>query len=255
MRLFKGWLPLLALLICGAVRAADAPPILRLAANYWEPYTGAELPDKGLASEIVVTALQRAGYAAHIEIMPWSRVLSATYSGQVDGVVAIWPTTERRARILFSDSYLSNELHLFFLRPELGDRTTMSALTGLRVGVVRGYDYSDEFLLHDNFQALPVDRVVQNLLKLSVNRIDMVLEDKRIIAYNLRRRADELRGVPPLKHSSAPLLVLPLHFGISRQYPQAAQVIMAFNIQLAGMRRDGTLAAILRRYDTGHTSP
>ncbi|WP_228896425.1 substrate-binding periplasmic protein [Pseudoduganella aquatica] len=249
MRRRAACLQLLALLLCCAATAADVQPVLRLAANYWEPYTGAELPGKGLAAEIVATALQRAGYATAIDIMPWSRVLSNAYNGQSDGVVAIWPTAQRRARILYSDSYLSNELHLFFLRPELGDRSSMDALTGLRIGVMRGYDYSDNFLLHDNFQVLPVDRVVQNLLKLSVDRIDMLLEDKRIVAYNLRHRSDELRGLPPLRHSATPLLTLPLHFGMSRRHPQAEQVIAAFNAQLARMRKDGTLAAILRRFD------
>ncbi len=65
------------------------------------------LPQQGLASEIVLTALQRAGYQADITIMPWSRVLPMLYQHQTDGVVAIWATNDRRSKPLFSDSYLS----------------------------------------------------------------------------------------------------------------------------------------------------
>ncbi len=55
--------------------AAEPHPALRLTANIWEPYTGADLPRQGIASEIVTTALARAGYTAEISIMPWSRAL------------------------------------------------------------------------------------------------------------------------------------------------------------------------------------
>lgn len=247
MRRLCAWLPLCAALF--SLPAAAAPPVLRLVANYWEPYTGTGLPGNGVAAEIVTTALGRAGYASEIVVMPWSRVLSTVYSGHSDGVVAVWSTSKRRGRILYSDSYLSNELYLFYLRPELRGKNTMADLTGLRVGVGRDYDYSDDFLLRDNFKVLPVDRVAQNLLKLSIGRIDMVLEDKRIVDYNVRHRAAELRGLPALSFSATPLLTLPLYFGMSRSHPHADEVVAAFNTQLKAMRQDGTLAAILRRID------
>ncbi len=102
-------LPLALLLLALSARPAPPPP-LHLVANYWEPYTGPNLPQQGLASEIVLTALQRAGYQVDIAIMPWSRVLTTLYQHQADGVVAIWATNERRRKLLFSDSYLSNQL-------------------------------------------------------------------------------------------------------------------------------------------------
>jgi len=229
--------------------AADAAPVLRLSANHWEPYTGASLPQHGIAADIVATALSRAGYAADIRVMPWSRALATTYSGDADGVVAIWSTNARQSRILYSDSYLSNELFLLYTRPDLGDRTTLDSLSGFRIGVGRDYDYSDRFLRRNTFKLEPVDRVVQNLLKLSIGRIDMVLEDKRIVAYALRTHREELRNLAPLRYSSAPLFTLPLYFGMNRDHPHAQEIIAAFNVQLKAMRRDGTLARILRRFD------
>jgi len=36
---------------------------------------------------------------------------------------------------------------------------------------------------------------------------------------------------------------------MNRDHPHAQEIIAAFNVQLKAMRRDGTLARILRRFD------
>src|SRR5471030_819713 len=61
-------LPLALLLL--TLAAPAAPPPLHLVANYWEPYTGQDLPQQGLACEVVATALRRAGYPVDITIRP-----------------------------------------------------------------------------------------------------------------------------------------------------------------------------------------
>lgn len=245
----------IVLLLCALAFAGAASPaagqktLLRLSANHWEPYTGAALPNQGVATEIVVTALERAGYATEVSFVPWSRALSSTYSGSADGIVAIWPTSQRRSRILFSDSYLSNSLYLLYLRPELAAKSSMEALDGVRIGVGRDYDYSDSFLTRNKYSLEPVDRVTQNLSKLYLGRVDMVLEDKHIVEYTLRNNQAEYGRQPPLKFSDDPLLRLPLHFGINRNHPDAEEIIAAFNAQLKSMKKDGTLASILRKLD------
>jgi polar amino acid transport system substrate-binding protein len=228
---------------------AGSDTLLRLSANHWEPYTGANLPHYGVASEIVSTVLARAGYSSKISIMPWSRALATTYAGGVDGIVAIWLTDRRESRILYSDSYMSNELFLFYTRTELSGKSNLDDLSGLRIGVGRDYDYSDEFLRHKNFKVEPVDQVVQNLMKLSVGRVDMVLEDRRIVSYTVSHYPTDARLFSKIRASSMPLLSLPLYFGINRNYPKAQEIISAFNEQLKAMRRDGTLESIIRRSD------
>jgi polar amino acid transport system substrate-binding protein len=234
---------LLACLAATAAPAAEPRPELRLTANIWEPYTGADLPRQGIASEIVLTALARAGYTAEIGIMPWSRALASVYQGNRDGVVGVWLTAERRARLAVSDSYLSNELFLFYVRPELCTGNGLSADASTRIGVGRDYDYSDAFLARYASALKPVDRVEQNLLKLQAGRVDMVLEDKRVVEFVAARQP----GAPLLTCTAQPAMSLPLHFGLRRSYPNADAIIAAFNLQLAAMRKDGTLDAITRR--------
>jgi len=238
-------LPLALLLL--TLAAPAAPPPLHLVANYWEPYTGQDLPQQGVACEVVATALRRAGYQVDITIMPWSRVLSTVYQHQADGVVAIWATTERRGKLLFSDSYLSNQLFILHMPGQLPDATGFKQLSGARIGVGRDYEYSDEFLAQTNFQRVPVDRTLQNLLKLTVGRIDGVLEDKLIAQYQIQANIDTHGALGNIEFAPAPMMTLPLYLAINPLTPNAQQIIAQFNVQLAGMRKDGTLDAILAR--------
>ena len=47
---------------------------LRLVADAWPPFTDATLINGGLATDIVSTALARAGYASDFEQVPWASV-------------------------------------------------------------------------------------------------------------------------------------------------------------------------------------
>lgn len=234
--------------MCSAAPVAAQPGrVLRLTANYWEPYTGADLPRQGIASEIVATALERAGYAVEISFMPWSRALASAYLKRSDGVVAVWSTSQRRAKLVYSDSYLSNDLFLFCTRPQLCSEASFSAHPAMRIGVGRDYDYSDDFLSRYGNALKPVDRLRQNLLKLQLGRIDMVLEDQRAVEYAIHHNPKEFGGLSLQRCAQQPLLSLPLHLGLNRDYPNAEDIIAAFNVQLRTMKKDGTLNAIVRR--------
>lgn len=48
---------------------------LRLVADAWPPFTDSTLVNGGLATDIVTTALARAGYASDFEQVPWARAM------------------------------------------------------------------------------------------------------------------------------------------------------------------------------------
>lgn len=243
----RSTLPLAVLLLLATRSACPAPQALHLVANYWEPYTGQDLPHQGLASEIVATTLRRAGYQVDITIMPWSRVLTTVYQDHADGVVAIWSTSERRSKLLFSDSYLSNQLYILHMPGRLENATELQHLKGARIGIGRDYAYSDEFLSQKNFQIEPVTRTIQNLLKLTLGRVDGVLEDKLIAQYQIRSNLGAHDALRMIEFAAAPMMTLPLYLGVNPQTPNARQIIANFNLELARMRKDGTLGAILAR--------
>lgn len=241
------WWRRLLVCFCAAVLGVPAWPAdtLRLVANHWEPYTGEGLPWQGYASNIVTTALRRAGYSSTVTILPWARALAMTVAGQADGIVAIWSTAQRRQSIMFSDAYLSNRLVLVYLRGRALSHGGLSDLTGLRVGVGRGYDYSDSLLAANSFYREPVSHALQNLGKLGLGRVDVVLEDERIARFNLQLHGSEIPNGNDLRLSETALLVLPLYFGVSCRRADAAVIIHRFNDALRQMKSDGTFARML----------
>ncbi len=225
-------------------RDSSVTPSLRLVANYWEPYTGNHLPFGGLATRPVRRALLGAGFQSDVTVMPWPRALMTVTQGSVDGIVAIWSTGQRRNALIFSEPYLHNELFLFHRIGMRGVPRNLTELSGFSVAVGRGYDYSDEFLRDERVRKEPGAAILPNLLKLVRGRVDLVLEDPRIVEYQLSLHA---REYPELSHVQAapnPLMRLPLHFAVSKQRPDAAEIIDRFNATLYAMQRDGPLGEL-----------
>jgi len=225
-----------------------APAPLRLVANYWEPYTGENLPAQGLASELVSTALARAGYESRIAIMPWPRALAMAYQGGADGVVAIWATQERRDKLQLSEAYYSNRMVFLHLKGAAVATGSLDELKGLHIGVGRGYEYSDNFKSQAGLLLEPTDSVLQNLRKLAAKRLDLVLEDRQIAQYNLGLYSAQLPELGTIEVGDKAFFTLPLYFGVSRKRPDAAQLIARFNASLAAMKADGSYERIIKKH-------
>lgn len=236
----------LALSLHAAQAQPADKPMLRLVANYWEPYTGPKAPAQGIATGIVVTALRHAGYPVQVQFVPWSRVLMMVYLGHADGVVGIWPTTQRSAKLHYSDSYLINELSFFTTVPGNSNCRFQDSGRPPRIGVGRDYDYSDSFLEQYGAALIPGDRLVYNLLKLKAGRLDLLLEDKYILRFALTEYAPTLgpMQIHPCPH--APQLRLPLHFAVSARFPHAQAVVADFNRELRKMKKNGELQGMLK---------
>ena len=87
---------LLALLLLLTQTAGAAEP-LRLAANNWPPFTDRSLPGNGLATDLVSTALSRAGYRSQYIEVPWARVIKGVQQGNYDVVLTAWYSADREA--------------------------------------------------------------------------------------------------------------------------------------------------------------
>ncbi|KQW93173.1 hypothetical protein ASC94_10870 [Massilia sp. Root418] len=200
---------------------------------------------QGVATQIVRAALNRAGYEVTISFSNWPRALHTTYHGAADGVVAVYATTARAQRLLFSDKYLDSRIAVVAMTGNFVGFRKLSELRGLEVGIGRDYDYSDGFLREPGLSMQPVDHAIQNLLKLTIRRIDVAIEDRLIIQHNIQRnmaRHPELRSIVS---SEEDLLVLPIHFGINKNTKDAELIVRNFNAALGAMKQDGTLRKIL----------
>ncbi len=90
-----------------------AEQALRLVADPWPPFNDKSLLNNGVASDLVVNALARAGYATIYAQVPWERAVRGLQQDTYDVLINAWHTEERTAFGYFSQPYLINRVRFF----------------------------------------------------------------------------------------------------------------------------------------------
>ena len=235
---------LVAVTFCGGAQAEQA---FRLMANTSPPYADAQLPDQGLALELVKEIFAQTDYAPEITIENWSRALEGTRVDVYDALAAAWYSKEREVDLLFSKPYLRSELLILKLRSNQGRYTSLDQLAGSRLGVRTDYAYGVDFSAIPNLTLVEEDQLVPLLLNLLSGKVDFVIADQRSAAMELHEYfKDKITqfavvdiALPPVER----------HVAASRAWPEAENMIAEFNRALAARQKDGSLEAIIRKWD------
>ncbi len=219
---------------------------LRLVADVWPPFTDQSLPNGGLASDLVNTALTRAGYATEQVQVPWARALRGIEVGSYDVLVNAWFTEERTQLGQFSSPYLLNRVRLLKRKDSPIDFASLADLQPFNIAVVRGYGYGAEFDSASSLQKVPVLGFASAARMLHAGRVNLTLEDEFVARYYLDREPSSVRD--DLEFLPKPLSENNLHILVSLQNPQHAQIVTAFNRALKAMKADGSYAALFKRH-------
>jgi len=236
----------MVLMLVGPFSGAE---VLKVTGSLWSPYQDPELPEGGLAVELVRTALLRAGYEIEPSTETWSRAYEGTAIGVYDVVAAIWQTEWRERDLLFSDAYLLNDIVFLARKGILVDFNTLSDLSGFRIGVVRDYAYDDAFDTHPDLLRYANNHLIQNLLLLRQGRLDIIVGDKWSILHQISEfMPDDLSQFNLLPK---PLARRALRLGVSRSNGEAQSIVEAFDAAIAGMKEDGSYTEIIRKHTQG----
>lgn len=224
---------------------AQAP--LKLVNDPWPPYTGYSLPHRGLATNIVVTALTLSGYQTQVEFVPWKRALRGTFNGDYDILLTTTFSEERAKQVAYSKPYLSNTVKLLKNQGASHLFESLADLDGLHVVIMEGYLYEARFDAAKNFTKITGTNTVSNLRMLAANRVDLAVEDERVTRYYLKNN----NSLKDLKVEFLPLALnmKNMHIIIRKTKPGYAKIITDFNRSLDRMRRDGTYEAIIKFHE------
>ena len=232
---------LLGLLLLSQGAAADK---LRLVADGWPPFTDATLVNGGLATDIVITALARAGYASDFEQVPWARALKGVGEGRYDVLINAWYSDERTLLGQFSAEYLVNRV-LFLKRKESAiEFDNLGQLHDLPIAVVRDYAYSADFDGDTQLQKIPVHNFAMAVRMLAADRVKLTLEDEYVARYYLKSEAPRVRNA--VEFLPKPLSENSLHILVSLKNPQHEQIVAGFDREIAAMKADGSYDRLLR---------
>ncbi|PTS85127.1 amino acid ABC transporter substrate-binding protein [Pseudomonas sp. HMWF032] len=224
----------------------NAAQPLRLVADPWPPFNDQALPHNGVASDLVTTALQRAGYTTRYAQVPWERAVRGLQQDIYDVLINAWYTDERAIFGYFSQPYLINRIR-FLQRKGSGIRfNQLSDLYPYSIAVVRGYAYSSEFDQDSRLTKVGVVGFEVAARMLQARRVQLTLEDELVARFHLNRSLAGIRD--QLEFLPQPLSENGLHILISRRHPQHQKIAQDFNRAIDAMRADGSYAQIFRRH-------
>ncbi len=239
------WLP-------GSVFAAGT---VRLVAAEMSPYIGPTHAQQGYVAELVKAAFERVGYRVDLRFYPLARARSLAATGQADGLL---PVSDSRA--LEDDFVLSapfpganggllkkRSLNLSYPPDAPGKPLdTLRAMSGLRFGAVRGASVSAAFDQADFLKRDYVDSDLQNLDKLALGRIDLMVVDKFRASDLMILHRPHLIG--QMEFLRPPLFRSDFHVAFSRKAPNQAKLRADFNRGLAALAAEGRIDDILLRH-------
>jgi len=219
---------------------------LRLVADAWPPFTDATLYNGGLATDIVSTALARAGYASDFEQVPWARALLGIGEGRYDVLVNAWFDEERTRLGQFSGEYLVNRVRFLKRKDVPIEFSNLQQLYTYPISVVRGYAYSPAFDQDVSLQKIPVHNFAMAVRMVAADRVKLTLEDEYVARYYLARESSKVRNA--VEFLPKPLSENGLHILVSLKNPQHEQIVAGFDRAIAAMKADGSYARLMKRH-------
>lgn len=220
--------------------------IIISAADPWPPFVDPDNPSDGLSLEIIRSAFDAQGYTVVMEYVPWARAESGVIKGTYDILPDVWKTLERSENMLFSHPYAKNSVKFIKRKGHEFEYTDIDSLSGLRIGVIRGFGYSNEFLSSEKFTREPVSTFMQNIYKLLHKRIDLTLEDEIVAIHTIKQKEPNL--LKNIEFVDKPLSINELHISAGYNNPRHEEIINAFNEGLKEIKASGKYSEIFKKY-------
>lgn len=212
----------------------------------WAPFISPDLPGQGIALQIVRAAFKEQGHEVEMTFAPWARSIKAVKEGKVDILIGTWWTKKRNIYLNYSDKYLVNNIKFIKRTGDSFEFESLDSLNGKTVGVIRDYGYSDKFKAASNFKKAENNKLIHNLKKLTLNRLDLTLEDEIVARALIKNEAPELKD--KISFSTNPLSSNTLHITSGLRNPKNERIISDFNKGLKKIKKNGIYDSILKTH-------
>lgn len=217
---------------------------LKIASGEYVPYSGENIPNQGISTQIVKAVFKELKQDISIEFMPWNRAKLNTLNGVVAGSYP-WILSSERLK----DYYFSTPIHqyrVFAFTKKEHEYKTEKSLKGKIVCVPSGWDVSPYRPIMKKLnmqQASPIS--IESCFKmLAINRVDIIFANE-LVGFDV---VNKIFGkTSPIIGSTRDYLrkVVSLHFIVSRTYPNAKKLITDFNYGLEKIKSNGVFDEII----------
>ena len=127
---------------------------------------------KGGDADIVRKAARKIGFEVEFIPYPWSRVMYLAEIGQIDGVLDLAPTEKRKQFLYYVQTPISRESVVFWVKKGNDFSFNGTLAPDFTLGLMRGYDWSDRFIMHGTPKVVRFDSYERAFKNLASGRID-----------------------------------------------------------------------------------
>jgi polar amino acid transport system substrate-binding protein len=244
---------LMALAACSAVAVEQAREIV-VQADRWCPFNcEPNSPRPGYVVEILQKTFEQKGTTFTYQIVPWDRATKNAEEGKIAGVIGASATDARERSLLIGREPVgiaSDCLYVAASNP-LEYRNALDLDTLRKVAVVSGYSYAEglgQWVTNPkNASRIETGRGENpseiNLNNLVRGRIDGVIDDGSV----LRMLSEKLNIADKVRLAGCTGKE-PIFVAFSPKAPDAAAMVSRLDREMAAMRKNGSLRALLKAY-------
>jgi polar amino acid transport system substrate-binding protein len=186
---------------------------------------------------------KRAGYTVEYKSAPFATVLTGVQSGQWDvAMSSIWVKADRMAVMDFADPYYDAQIGLMDSKDKpIAAFTEMKGKTfGSDTGSANETWLKDAQAKYGPFTLKSYDYWIDAVKDLEVGRLDGVVVDAPIALDYIKNNPDS--------NLDMPLYIDDYHFAQAVAFQKGSALVAEFNKYENEMKKDGTLAAIHKKW-------
>ena len=225
---------------------------LIIAIGEWAPYTGEDLPNYGICSEIAAEVLNSMGVDYEFKFCPWERALKETEEGMVWGTFPWFYVEERLSSYYYSSEELWNSRVMLFYHksnPNInGGNIVFDELEDLKpykFGGARGYFYEEIFKKGNYRYELTVS--IDNALQmLASDRVDFVMEDEGAGFDSIKRLFPN--DVEDFGTLEKPYREEKMYLMVSKKYPNGEEYLKKFDEALKRFKESSKYKKIMEQH-------
>lgn len=243
-----GWLLRCCWLSCLLSMPAAATELRLVTGDNYPPFVGKDLPGGGLLTQIVRAALAQQQLEHSLDWRPWKRGYLMAAQGEYDATFPYIHSPQRDSEFFFSAPIYTIQPHIFSRAGEVFEPDDLAALQGKRLCYPLGWQPPQA--IQKMLESGQITRHEPGKLSdcaqlLLLNRDDFFVAHAILGAEALRSTGADLALY---RTSTASFPAATLHLLVSRQRPQADELLHSFNHGLTKLFASGEQQRILEQY-------
>jgi polar amino acid transport system substrate-binding protein len=215
--------------------------------DHQPPYTGLDLPHRGMLTEIIDVVFKEMGHNCTIDFLPWKRGYDGAKRGLYSGTFPYIDNEERQKDFYYSDPIYNGRVQIFVRKGSQLEYRSEEDLKGLTICLPLGYSVNKKILplLERNEVKQINPETIESCFKLiEFERADFVVINETQAKYTIQK----ISSSEKITKLGKMLDEFNYHFIVSKADPDGENLILEFNQALNRVRKNGWFNEIIQRH-------